>query len=149
MTESATARFDSSGLEVLCRQECLRLLSTAPIGRIVFTDHALPAIQPVGFALHGGDVIIRTATGAKLSAAVRKAIVAFEADEFDTATRTGWSVTVVGLAQVVTDPAERDELQRLPLLDWAPGRHDDFIRIRPQVVSGRRIQPFRQQKPAM
>ncbi|WP_084965757.1 pyridoxamine 5'-phosphate oxidase family protein [Thermoactinospora rubra] len=59
---------DGSGLRVLSRRECLELLASAPIGRIVFTDRALPAVQPVNFRLDGERVVIRTTTGSKLAA---------------------------------------------------------------------------------
>ncbi|MCA1836649.1 MAG: pyridoxamine 5'-phosphate oxidase family protein, partial [Actinobacteria bacterium] len=39
---------DSAG-----RAECLRLLRTGSVGRIVFTEQALPAIQPVNFTIEG------------------------------------------------------------------------------------------------
>ncbi|GAA3236107.1 pyridoxamine 5'-phosphate oxidase family protein [Nonomuraea helvata] len=130
---------DSSGLQVLSRAECLDLLSTAPIGRIVFTDQALPAVQPVNFHLDGHSIVIRTSTGSKLAAATRRAVVAFEADEFDLERRTGWSVTAVGLARAVTDPTERDRLAELPLTTWAPGNRDHYIVVEAEQVSGRRI----------
>ncbi|MEV4113310.1 pyridoxamine 5'-phosphate oxidase family protein [Nonomuraea sp. NPDC049695] len=130
---------DSSGLQVLSRAECLDLLSTAPIGRIVFTDHALPAVQPVNFHLDGHSIVIRTSTGSKLAAATRRAVVAFEADNFDLERRTGWSVTAVGLARAVTDPTERDRLAELPLTAWAPGNRDHYIVVEAEQVSGRRI----------
>ncbi|MFI6928265.1 pyridoxamine 5'-phosphate oxidase family protein [Nonomuraea spiralis] len=132
-------RLDSSGLQVLSREECLRLLSSAPIGRIVFTDRALPAVQPVNFCLDGESVVIRTSIGSKLAAATRHAVVAFEADEFDPATRTGWSVTAVGHARAVNDPAETARLARLPLSPWAPGSRDHFVVVEAEQVSGRRI----------
>ncbi|MBO3749286.1 pyridoxamine 5'-phosphate oxidase family protein [Streptosporangiaceae bacterium NEAU-GS5] len=40
------------------------------------------------------------------------------------AARTGWSVTAVGPARAVTDPAEHARLRALPLTPWAPGEHD-------------------------
>ncbi|MFC4015169.1 pyridoxamine 5'-phosphate oxidase family protein [Nonomuraea purpurea] len=132
-------KLDSSGLQVLSREECLRLLATTPIGRIVFTDHALPAVQPVNFHLDGQSIVIRTAIGSKLAAATRRAVVAFEADEFDSELRTGWSVTAVGHAQAVTDPAEIDRLASLPLPVWAPGGRNHFIVVEAEQVSGRRI----------
>ncbi|GGS62226.1 pyridoxamine 5'-phosphate oxidase family protein [Nonomuraea spiralis] len=132
-------RLDSSGLQVLSREECLRLLSSAPIGRIVFTDRALPAVQPVNFCLDGESVVIRTSIGSKLAAATRHAVVAFEADEFDPATRTGWSVTAVGHARAVSDPAETARLATLPLSPWAPGSRDHFVVVEAEQVSGRRI----------
>ncbi|MFI6802128.1 pyridoxamine 5'-phosphate oxidase family protein [Streptosporangium canum] len=53
-------QLDSPELQVLTREECLDLLSAAPIGRIVFTDHALPAVQPVNFHLNDQAIVIRT-----------------------------------------------------------------------------------------
>ncbi|WP_084965946.1 pyridoxamine 5'-phosphate oxidase family protein [Thermoactinospora rubra] len=130
---------DGSGLRVLSRRECLELLASVPIGRIVFTDRALPAVQPVNFCLDGERVVIRTTTGSKLAAATRHAVVAFEADEFDAAERTGWSVTAVGHARAVHDPLERVRLAALPLEPWAPGERDHFIVVEVEQVSGRRI----------
>lgn len=132
-------QLDSSGLQVLPREECLRLMSATPIGRIVFTDRALPAIQPVTFLLDGEQIIIRTGTGSKLAAATREAVVAFEVDEFDPKTRTGWSVTAVGHARAVTDPAEISRLAALPLTPWAPGSRDHYIVVETEQISGRRI----------
>ncbi|MFE3448812.1 pyridoxamine 5'-phosphate oxidase family protein [Nonomuraea sp. NPDC059194] len=132
-------RVDDSGLQVLSRAECLELLSSAEIGRIVFTDHALPAVQPVNFCLRDGHIVIRTNPGSKLAAATRHAVVAFEADDFDTLARTGWSVTAVGRARAVQDEAERARLAELPLRPWAPGDRSHYIVIRIEQVSGRRI----------
>ncbi|GGK76998.1 pyridoxamine 5'-phosphate oxidase [Planomonospora parontospora subsp. parontospora] len=132
-------RLDSAGLQVLSYQECMSLLGSCPIGRIVFTDRALPAVQPVNFCLDGEDIVIRTTAGSKLAAATRRTVVAFEVDEFDPAARTGWSVTVVGHARAVEDPAEAARLAGLPLTPWAPGTRDHFIVIATEQVSGRRI----------
>lgn len=128
-----------SELEVLSPEECISLAATVPIGRIVFTDRALPAVQPVNFLIDDGSVIIRTTQGSKLAAATRNAVVAFEIDEFDRWSQAGWSVTLVGRAQSVRDPAESARLARLPLQAWAPGPRDRFIRIRPEHINGRRL----------
>jgi nitroimidazol reductase NimA-like FMN-containing flavoprotein (pyridoxamine 5'-phosphate oxidase superfamily) len=130
---------DASGLQVLSRQECLELLPLAAIGRIVFTDRALPAVQPVNFCLDGDRIVIRTAVGSKLAAATRNAVVAFEADDFDAAMRTGWSVTAVGRARAAQDPAELSHLSTLPLTPWAPGDRGHYIVVPIEQVSGRRI----------
>lgn len=130
---------DRSGLEILDAAECRSLLNATALGRIVFTERALPAIQPVKYALIGGDVVIRTSTGSKLADATRDAVVAFEADAFDASADTGWSVVVIGHAHEVTDPDEQAALEALPLRPWAGGACDRFIRIHPELVSGRRI----------
>jgi uncharacterized protein len=43
----------------LDRDECLRLLATATIGRIVVTDGALPAAYPLPFLLDAEEVVFR------------------------------------------------------------------------------------------
>ena len=134
-------RLDGNGLEVLDRADCLALMRSVTLGRVVFTDRALPAIQPVHFVLDGDDVIIATTPGSKLASAMRGAIVAFETDAFESGSRWGWSVTMIGQARAVRVATEIDRLSRLPLRSWAPGQHDYFIRIRGECVSGRRIHP--------
>ncbi|GAA3993438.1 pyridoxamine 5'-phosphate oxidase family protein [Thermobifida alba] len=133
------AATDTAGLEVLTREECLRLLAEAPIGRIVFTDQALPAVQPVNFTMLGTDIVVRTSPESKLAQATRDTVVAFEVDDYDVATRTGWSVMVVGIGHAVDDPEERAVLEALPLRSWAPGPRSHFIRIMTDIVTGRRI----------
>ncbi|HEX4814139.1 pyridoxamine 5'-phosphate oxidase family protein [Nonomuraea sp. NPDC049480] len=132
-------KLDSAGLQVLSHEECMRLLPSRPIGRIVFTDRALPAVQPVNFCMDGQDIVIRTAAGSKLAAATRRAVVAFEVDDFDPKERNGWSVTVVGYARVADDPAEIARLEGLQLTPWTGGR-DHFIVIATVEATGRRIQ---------
>ncbi|MGW3353436.1 pyridoxamine 5'-phosphate oxidase family protein [Nonomuraea rubra] len=132
-------KLDSAGLQVLAHEECMRLLPSRPIGRIVFTDRALPAVQPVNFCLDEQNIVIRTAASSKLAAATRHAVVAFEVDDFDAEARSGWSVTVVGYARVADDPAELARLKRLPLTPWARGR-DHFVVITAVEATGRRIQ---------
>jgi len=131
-------RLDTAGLEILGRAECMKLLAGAPIGRVIFTEQALPAVQPVTFALVDGAVVIRTAADSRLATATRDTVVGFEADDYRPDTATGWSVTIVGRASVVTDPDQRAGLALLPLRQWSTGRPDDYIRIEVERTSGRR-----------
>jgi len=128
-----------SVLEHLSRDECMRLMGSVPVGRIVYTRQALPAVELVNFALDDGDIIIRTDSGGKLAAATRGAVVAFEADSVDAVGHAGWSVTVIGHARAVTDSEEIRHLEQIPLTPWAPGKRDHFIRISSAIVNGRRI----------
>jgi nitroimidazol reductase NimA-like FMN-containing flavoprotein (pyridoxamine 5'-phosphate oxidase superfamily) len=132
---------DAAGMEALDAAECRRLLASVPIGRVVFTDQAMPAVQPVNFLVHEGAVVFRTGEGSKLAAAARNAVVAFEADEIDREYQRGWSVVVVGHAQEVTDPVLRRRLAELPLRPWAAGAREHVIRIPIDVIYGRRIAP--------
>jgi uncharacterized protein len=128
---------DRNGLEVLGRNESLHLLSTAVLGRIAITSGALPTVLPVNFRYDGRRILFRTGVGTKLSAATSHAVVAFEVDEIDPATETGWSVVVTGLAEEVVDPD--DLAQAVPLVRWASGPDSRIVAISPDLVSGRRI----------
>ncbi len=130
--------FDAAGLEVLDRAECLSLLKTAPLGRIVFTDRAMPAILPVNFSVWDGALLIRTGAGSKLAAATRNAAVAFEVDDIDPDTGKGWSVVAVGRSGVVDHPAEMAEAEETAQRSWVGGR-GHLIRIVIGSISGRRI----------
>ena len=130
---------NGSVLEQLSRAECLRLVGQVPLGRIVYTRQALPAVELVNFTMDDGDIIIRTDSGGKLAAATHGAVVAFEVDSVDIATRAGWSVTIVGYSRAVTDGAEILRLEEVGLVPWAPGKRDHFIRISPEIVNGRRV----------
>jgi len=131
--------FNGRTLEHLSRDECLRLMGQVPLGRIVYTRQALPAVELVNFALDDGDIIIRTDSSGKLAAATRDAVVAFEVDSVDIATHAGWSVTIVGNSRAVADSEEIRRLEQVDLVPWAPGEHDHYIRISPGIVHGRRV----------
>ncbi len=61
-------------------------------------------MQPVTFCLDGEDIVMRTTPGSRLAAATRDHVVAFEADDFDAALSTGWSVSAIGRARAAADP---------------------------------------------
>lgn len=130
---------DRQQIEVLDREQCLALLQTVRVGRLVFTEDALPAVQPVNFRLYRGQVVIRVAGGAKLAAATGNAVVAFQADELDPDLRAGWSVTVVGHANLITDVAELVDVSGTWLQPWVDGRRDHFVRVETEKVTGRRL----------
>jgi nitroimidazol reductase NimA-like FMN-containing flavoprotein (pyridoxamine 5'-phosphate oxidase superfamily) len=128
-----------SGAHVLSREECLSLLATMPVGRLVFTDRALPAVVPVNFVLSGKHIVLRTGATSSLAAGVRGSVVAFEVDRIDPAGHRGWSVTVVGRAEHVTDPDWIARLEQLPLLSWAGNELEQFVVITVELVNGRRV----------
>jgi len=132
---------DRNGLEILCREECLRLLGTATLGRVAISVGALPNILPVNFRIVGDEVAFRTTVGTKLEAATRNAVVAFEVDDLDPMYHTGWSVVVVGVAREVTDAAERGRFEAANMPRWAPIDAHRIVAISTQMVSGRRIPP--------
>ncbi|KUI20371.1 pyridoxamine 5'-phosphate oxidase [Mycobacterium sp. GA-1285] len=126
-------------LETLNRRQCLDLLGGVRVGRLVFTEDALPAVQPVNFRLWRDDVVIRVAGGPKLLAATDNQVVAFEADELDSDLRTGWSVVVVGHADEISSIEELTEVAGTFVQPWVKGTRDHFVRIRSERITGRRF----------
>lgn len=135
---SLNHRLDRNGLEVLGRAHCLELLGTVPIGRIVYTHRALPAIRPVNFAVHEDHIVIRTSGTGSLTNATRGSVVAFQADHFADEPSGAWSVMIIGRAREVSDPERIRRLSELRLEPWTEGR-GGFITISIETISGRRI----------
>ncbi len=119
--------------------ECLRLLTSVSIGRIAYTKRALPAVEPVRFAVDGNEIVIRLDTGSTLSTTIPDTIVAFQAEHLDDETHTGWTVNVVGSAHEVTDPGDAARLHGTGPPSWARTRGEQFIRIAPGIVTGREL----------
>jgi uncharacterized protein len=130
---------DGSALHRLSRDECLTLMGSVPVGRIIYTRRALPAVELVNFALDHGDIVIRTDRSGKLAAAARGTVVAFEADHLDLASQSGWSVTAIGPSREVTDSDDLARLRTIGLSSWAPGARDHFIRLSPVMLNGRHL----------
>jgi len=132
-------------LEELSEEESLRLIERAEIGRIGFTGRFGPVVLPVNFKVLDGSVVFRTVAGSPLGEDLRTGItnadykVAFEIDEISPAERTGWSVLIQGGAHYVDDAEERAVAERAGIDPWAGGDRDVFVRIKPTLISGRRI----------
>jgi uncharacterized protein len=109
----------------LPRGECLRLMSTVGVGRIVYTRRALPAVELVNFTMDGEDIVISTVND-ELAYAVRDSVVAFETDHFSPHDHIGWTVTVIGRSCEVAD---------LQLVD----RRRHVVRIAPEIITGRAL----------
>jgi nitroimidazol reductase NimA-like FMN-containing flavoprotein (pyridoxamine 5'-phosphate oxidase superfamily) len=130
----------NDGFRALDRQECLRLLAKVPVGRIVYTRQALPAVLPVNFGLDtDSSILVRTSATSDLVRAVDGVVVAFEADDFNAAEHSGSSVVVTGRATAVTDPAEHERLSRTGPLSWVVTENWIFLRIEAEMVTGREI----------
>ena len=122
------------------RKECLRLLATGTIGRIVFTEAAMPAAHPVNYLLDGEEVLFRTADG-RTFAATHRTVVGFQADDLDPVTRTGWSVLGVGHAYEVIDPERLATLDGAMPESWALGRAGHVVAVPMQHLTGRKLLP--------
>jgi uncharacterized protein len=130
---------DRNGLEVLERDECLRLLSRATLGRLGFSSGALPTVLPVSYHLDGDRILVRTRCGGRLDDALHDAVVAFEVDELEPDAHTGGSVAVTGLATAVRDPIELEAVRHAPVDRWTSSPGDSLVAISTEVMTGRRV----------
>jgi nitroimidazol reductase NimA-like FMN-containing flavoprotein (pyridoxamine 5'-phosphate oxidase superfamily) len=132
-------QIDRNGLEVLDDASCRRLLASATIGRVGLCSGALPTVLPVNFLLIDDGVVFRTGRGSKLAAATHGTVVAFEADDIDPLTHSGWSVVVTGMAREVSGLDDLERLRTLPLAHWGDSDADRYVVISTDIVTGRRI----------
>ena len=131
---------DDRTAQELDRGTCLTLLQSVVIGRVAWADEDRRiVVLPVNFIIDEGTVVYRTARGGTLSAVREGSPLSFEADDVEPGLRTGWSVLVSGTAQVVTDSATIDHLERLPLAPWPPAAMPHFVRLRAEEITGRRL----------
>lgn len=128
-------------MDAVDEAEALWLLSTTRYGRVVFTLDVLPAVRVVNHVVAGDEVLIRTSANSAVARGVPsggQTVVVFQADDIDQGNRTGWSVSVVGYARVLTDPDEIAAYGELPE-PWVSGDRDVLIAIRSQLISGFRL----------
>jgi nitroimidazol reductase NimA-like FMN-containing flavoprotein (pyridoxamine 5'-phosphate oxidase superfamily) len=115
---------------------CWELLATQSVGRVAYTEHALPAIRPVTYTLYGRHIVFCTAPGFSLAHGVTGRVVAFEVDHIDHATATGWSIVATGIARPLHPPANltaRDQVH------WGGGHRQPFLTITPAALTGRAL----------
>jgi hypothetical protein len=121
--------------EILSELECRDLLATANIGRVALSMAALPVILPVNYIVEGGDVLFLSGTGGKLHAALTGQVLAFEVDSMDEPSRSGWSALAIGMAAASRPGDDTPAPQR-----WISRTRDqDLVRLRPSLISGRRL----------
>lgn len=128
---------DAGDLARLTPAECGALLATRSVGRLAYIARAgVPDIVPVNYVMDGDAVLLRSGPGPKLQAAQRGDLVAFEVDEIDELTHTGWSVVVMGRASQVSPELSMAAAAGPP---WANGPRRHTMRIDPRRIDGRRL----------
>ena len=130
-----------ASFEILSYEDCVAHLKSGSIGRLAWVRADSPVVVPVNYAWDGEAIVMRSDPGAKLDE-VTQSEAAFEVDQIDGVTRSGWSVLAVG-RPVHADPANWSPSAvpagELSLETWVPGSKDHWIRLVPRNVSGRRL----------
>lgn len=115
---------------------CWRLLGTAEVGRLCYTESAMPVIRPVPFVVDGTSVVVALSRAATtLKGFTRSTIVAFEAGALVPSERRGWSVQLVGRALVM---AEVDAVRwaERGLTSWICGGPALYVQVSGGMVTG-------------
>ena len=129
---------DANGFVVLDRYACLERLAQRRVAALAITEHALPLVLPALYTLRGEDVFVGAATSGILGRRMPNNVVSLCVHDLDDDLLSGWTVTVIGRAELVTSPADLDaatELRR-----WGSDDSSQLlVRVSTEHISGRLI----------
>lgn len=133
----------AASFQTIDTDECMTLLESREVGRVAFSGEDGILVFPVNHVVHEGHIYFRTSPYALIVEKLQRGgRVSFQVDDVEEFLRAGWSVLVMGTAELV-DP--HDALQTLPSTHhpdpWAGGSRSVTVRIRPSRVTGRRVLP--------
>jgi nitroimidazol reductase NimA-like FMN-containing flavoprotein (pyridoxamine 5'-phosphate oxidase superfamily) len=122
---------DNGHFTRLSGDECRHLVRGHSVGRVCWlSDEGLQAL-PVSYVASDDLIYFRVDRGSVLGELSGPVQVAFEVDDIDVPTATGWSVLVRGEAAA----SDADGVELLP--PWAPGHLSLTVAVTPQAYSGR------------
>jgi nitroimidazol reductase NimA-like FMN-containing flavoprotein (pyridoxamine 5'-phosphate oxidase superfamily) len=132
----------SGTIRELSTDECRELLATGGVGRVALNTVMGVRIVPVNFTVYQQDaVVFRTAPYSELGAYGGDVDAAFETDQLDYTSRTGWSVIALGRLTFVDDPDEVHDIRNAAdPWPWAPGPRSLYMKLTLRELSGRRIE---------
>ncbi|MFD8722973.1 pyridoxamine 5'-phosphate oxidase family protein [Streptomyces sp. NPDC059629] len=115
-------------------EEAQWLPDGSTLGRLVYAQRDLTVIRPARHVGEYGRMVVRAPDPAV------PATAAYHVDDIRTVAGAGWTVTVSGPAEVITDPDEAAHCHRT-LAGWTHGLHDTLLRLHPKTVAGFRLAP--------
>ncbi len=129
----------TEGTEILDEAQCWDLLKSTSVGRLAVDVAGRPDIFPINYVVDGRSLVFRSGAGTKLAASVLLHHVAFEIDGYEPDGRTVWSVVVKGDARHIESMDEVFSVDDLPLFPWLAFPKPNYVRIEPELVTGRRF----------
>ena len=135
-----TEHWFKSHLRELRKDDCLELLASRNVGRLSFVDVSGPMIMPVNYRLVGDQILIAATPFGEIARHAVDNAVAFEIDDTDDYSETGWSVVVRGRAvrQAYDSlPEDREDWPR----PWVEGSRSLILGISLDLITGRRLLP--------
>jgi hypothetical protein len=114
------------------------------VGRLAYSGRSGLAVLPVGYQVQEGSLVFRIALGSPTDEDLRTGIegaeykVAVEIDDVGTDAQAGWFVFIQGAAHHL-DSGHDHASAGPPGGQPSAGTQDDFVRITPTFIVGRRL----------
>lgn len=136
--QTTTHAPDGRRLAELTPGECWALVASRQVGHLVWHGADGPSALPVNYRVVDEVIRVRTAAYSSMARECDDAQVAFQVDQIDERSRSGWSVLLRGTAHIDygTDPVHRD------IEVWPSGARPLLLSLEPTTVEGRRILPW-------
>ena len=136
---SPTEPWFAGHLRELSRDECLELLAIKAVGRVAYCTPDGPEVLPLNYVVEGDTLLFRTSPHSALGRHLRLDVAAFQVDEVDDYTESGWSVLVRG----TVEPLSTDDLPPAGQRPrpWVEGSRPLHLRLTPRSITGRRLLP--------
>jgi len=134
-------------LEPLGDDDCMELLASARLGRLIYISRYGPTALPVTYTIDEGSVVMGTWDPVLFDEDLRTGIeqaeyqVAVQADHIDVEAREGWFLLLRGAAHHLDTEAEREPFVDAGLEPWIEGIPAHYIRVNPTSIRGNRIRP--------
>jgi len=134
-------------LQELSHAQCFELVRSKRVGRLAYSGPDGLEVLPLNYVIHDEAVVFRTSPYTTLGRQGQGYLdevddvddAAFEVDEIDDYTESGWSVLLKGRLRLVDSDDLPNSLDRP--LPWPAGERFLYMRLVPRTVSGRRLLP--------
>jgi len=122
----------------MTRRECVALLATGSVGRVVYLDGAIPEVVPVSYQVADESVVFGVEMSSPLAQQPEGTVVTFQADSFNTDYESGWHVRAIGVVGSILQPEEMAVAGSILPPQWPVGGHavEVVIEIRFTLVGG-------------
>lgn len=114
--------------------EALWLVEGSCLGRLMFGQRDSTLVRPARHVWEYGRLVVRT----PVQEAAVPTTATYQVDEIRAMSGDGWTVTVTGPADVITDSHEVAHYRRR-LTGWKHGPHDTILCLHPRTVTGFRL----------
>ena len=120
----------------LSGDECRRLVRARSVGRVAWMSAAGVQVLPVSYTVTADRIAFATSPDSVMADFLEPVEVAFEIDDVEEETASGWSVLVRGRARGYLDDVPGDIEPPRP---WLPGQRRLTVVIEPGSHTGRAV----------